>query len=378
MAVPVALLAIGGTVGLFSQASPAGAAARITVVESAVEWRPAGATDFEALEAAADVKSRSVVRTSESGVAELAYADGSLTRLGPSTSYEITTLDVSSSSRRIVGRLEMGRTFHRVSKLTGSESRFEVHTSNAVAAVRGTAFAVDCVVRDVCEVGVTEGIVEVGTPDGESVNVTAGRRVKVGADGRLGPLESLSMADPWIASNAEAAAAAEPTADVPKGATEGSAPPSEPQQTSDNRGNGNPPAAQPPGTRAGPAAPANGAATTAPGRNLSSTSERRDPVSSLRRPSGSTSTTSSTSSSVVSSPPNVPQPVPEDSLCPGWPSDPNRSPTAEDHQSGCVPCQSGDAGAHNPICSGALPAPVSPGRGGSDLPAPARASRPSR
>ena len=45
--------------------------------------------------------------------------------------------------REIVGRLESGQTFHRVTKATGSDSRFEVQTSNAVAAVRELIYA-DC------------------------------------------------------------------------------------------------------------------------------------------------------------------------------------------------------------------------------------------
>lgn len=100
------------------------------------------------------------IHTDKTGVAEISYFDGSITRLGPETDYQLTTLD-DSDGRAIVGDLDVGRTFHRVAELSGTGDRFEIRTGTAVAAVRGTRFIVNCVSSTACTVSVIDGVVEV-------------------------------------------------------------------------------------------------------------------------------------------------------------------------------------------------------------------------
>ena len=378
MSVPVALLTIASFTAAFSLSSPAGAAAQLRVVAPAVHWRPAGAGAFTPVQGTADVETRSLVRTGKQGMAELAYGDGSLTRLGPDTSYEITTLEAGPTSREIVGRLEVGRSFHRVAKVTGSQSRFEVHTSNAVAAVRGTAFAVNCPVPNVCEVAVAHGIVAVTGADGKSVSVTAGRRVGIDAAGRLGPVESLSPSDPWIAQNTAEATAPGEGADAPDAAGGTGTVPGAPGQAATD-GGGTTPAGEPTtsgGGSGGGEASTTGSAPTAPGRNVASTS----PGASSRPDLPATGPTAVTPSSRVpsSTVPVLPVPTSGPSvsvpLCPGWPGADQASPQA-DPDGECQPCISGDAGSYNPYCPDSQ-VPAIPGPGGSTPPAPGGASRP--
>ena len=336
--IPVAVLALSGFTAVLTQSSPASAAAQIRVIDPAVEWRPAGTSEFAEVRQSVDAAMHSLVRTGPSGVAELAYGDGSLTRLGPGTSYEIATLQASSSRREIVGRLDVGQTFHRVSKVSGSNSRFEVHTSNAVAVVRGTEFGVSCPVRDVCEVAVTHGVVSVGTPEGKSVSVTAGTRVRIGADGRLGPLQSLSPTDDWIAGN---------TRDPDPSAPVVPATPSDEGQVA--------PAPAEAGKPSADAAPSPDAAES-------------------DSPAGDAAGYSSEQSGdpTVVDAPAPPKPL-EIPLCPQG-AGAGKAPTDAAKDSRCVPCESGEAGTHNPNCPSSLTPPVSPAPGGSGLPAPGRAS----
>ena len=214
------LLALGSTVALVGlvlllvQPSPAGSLAQLNVIDAAVEVKIPERGKFDQVGSGAPLAEGSVIRTDRTGLASIAYADGSLTRIGPSSTYELVRLRTEERRREIVGSLDTGQTFHRVSKVTGSGSRFEVHTSKAVAAVRGTAFAVQCFTSVTCEVGVTEGTVGVITPAGREVRVPAGRRVMVGADGELGEIKPLSQSDEWIAANADLDAAA-PAETVP-------------------------------------------------------------------------------------------------------------------------------------------------------------------
>ncbi len=207
------LTAVAGLALIVSQPSPAGSLASVGVVDRTVEISPDGGDGFREARGGDSLEEGSRVRTDESGFAELSYADGSVSRIGPDTEYQLTRLRTDQNSRDIVGSLKVGQTFHRVSKVTGSGSRFEVQTSKAVAAVRGTEFAVQCVIADICEVGVVEGRVAVLTPDGKTVEVPAGRKVVVDGSGDLSELLFISQSDPWIEKNKELDSAPAPSSE---------------------------------------------------------------------------------------------------------------------------------------------------------------------
>jgi hypothetical protein len=85
------------------------------------------------------------VRTGESARAELKFADGSVVRLGPSSMLHVTASGFDGKSKTVAVNAEVvgGKVWANVSKLVGSDAKFQVKTQNAVAGVRGTVFRVN-------------------------------------------------------------------------------------------------------------------------------------------------------------------------------------------------------------------------------------------
>ena len=144
-----------------------------------------------------------MVRTDDTGYAEVIYRDGSLTRLDIDTQFEVLELvdDAGNSATRT--SMEIGRTWHRVESL-GEDESFSVETSQATATVRGTAFAIDCPTTEECSFLVVEGVVELTLADGSVVIVVGPATVQV-VDGVAGPVVTVTgaqvLADPWLADN---------------------------------------------------------------------------------------------------------------------------------------------------------------------------------
>ncbi|HUU00018.1 MAG TPA: FecR family protein [Myxococcota bacterium] len=74
---------------------------------------------------------------------EIVLSDSSVIRLGKSSKVKISQALFSSGGKNFSAKLMRGQAYALVSKLTGSGSKFEVKTSNAVAGVRGTTFRID-------------------------------------------------------------------------------------------------------------------------------------------------------------------------------------------------------------------------------------------
>jgi len=174
--------------------------ATLRVVDGPVELSRA-AGGFEDADRSSRVRAGTKVRTGADALAEIRYFDGSLSRIGPDTTYEIVRLDDAPGRTVIVGKIGLGETFHDVKELTGSGSRFEIQESNAIAAVRGTRFAARCLPPLPCGIAVVEGMVEVTPSSGEPVTVGAGRRVTIDDAGLLGEVTEISPDDAWIRQN---------------------------------------------------------------------------------------------------------------------------------------------------------------------------------
>ncbi len=115
------------------------------------------------------------LRTMKSAQLSVTFKDGSSAELGESSFLSIEKYALSGSARKssllavLAGRL---RTIVKVA--TGSEPSFEVHTPNAVIAVRGTDFETAYIEGRACPedrscmryttVGVSKGIVAVSNP----------------------------------------------------------------------------------------------------------------------------------------------------------------------------------------------------------------------
>lgn len=157
--------------------------------------------EFSVVDRSAAVEVGAEVRTGAGALAEIEYFDGSLTRIGPNTTYEIVELEQAADRTVIVGKIGLGETFHDVKELTGSGSRFEIQESNAIASVRGTRFAARCLPPLPCGIAVVEGVVEVTPSSGDAVSVRAGHRVTIDDEGLLGEVTEVSPDDPWLNRN---------------------------------------------------------------------------------------------------------------------------------------------------------------------------------
>ena len=197
----VVVIVAGATFAATRESSPPPEPlATLEVATNPVELRAEGGAYAE-VTAATEVAPGSAIRTGEGALASVEYFDGSLTRVGPNTEYEVVELEDEPDRSVIVGRLEVGETFHDVKELTGSGSRFEIQESNAIAAVRGTRFAARCLPPLPCGIAVVEGSVEVRPSTGPAVTVGAGQRVTIDDAGQLGEVSPTSPDDPWLNRN---------------------------------------------------------------------------------------------------------------------------------------------------------------------------------
>ena len=117
--------------------------ANLKVQASGVEVKPKGATAYTTAKDGQVLKQGDALKTDASGRAEIAYTDGSLTRLGASTEFSITKLTDNKGARQTQGSLSVGSTWNRAAKVSES-GEFSIKAGGATAAVEGTAFVVTC------------------------------------------------------------------------------------------------------------------------------------------------------------------------------------------------------------------------------------------
>lgn len=178
----VLLLLTAGCASAAGTVTPEGSLAALAVIDTRTTLRPVTAEVFEEAEDGVALHAGDTLRTDETGFAEVAYADGSLTRLGSSTVFSVVELAGDVTVPEITVDLDVGRVWNRVNTVTGERGRFEVVTDVGTAAVRGTAFSITCTPEPICVFAVTEGLVVVTTPEGEQFQIAAGERVTLGRD----------------------------------------------------------------------------------------------------------------------------------------------------------------------------------------------------
>lgn len=146
LAIPAALVA---TLALLLSAGEGGAKGtsgpRATFVKGDVEVGAKPEGKFTRLKRGREVPPGNYLRTGEGARAELKFSDGSVVRVGPSSLLHVKEagFDGDSKEVRVETALLGGKAWANVSKLVGSEARFQVKTQNAVAGVRGTVFRVN-------------------------------------------------------------------------------------------------------------------------------------------------------------------------------------------------------------------------------------------
>ena len=123
--------------------SGSGVLATLKIRASGVEVKPKGASSYVTAKEGQALKQGDALRTDATGRAEIAYTDGSLTRLGVSTEFSITKLTDKKGARQTQGTLTVGSTWNRAAKVSES-GEFSIKAGGATAAVEGTAFVVTC------------------------------------------------------------------------------------------------------------------------------------------------------------------------------------------------------------------------------------------
>jgi FecR-like protein len=119
------------------------------------------------------------VQTAISSHAMVTFFDGSTLEIEPATTVQIEDA-ASAASGAISIRISqtIGRTWASVQKLTRVDSKFEIRTPTAVAAVRGTGFITEVLADGTTTVQTTDGNVQV-TAQGQSVLVGQGQTTTV-------------------------------------------------------------------------------------------------------------------------------------------------------------------------------------------------------
>jgi FecR protein len=145
-----------------------------------------------------------VLSTDSTGLAQVSYPDGSLTRLDSDTIFKVVALTANSGSRQTLGSVSGGKVWNKVSKLSRSGS-FEVEAGGTTAAVRGTSFAVECTSGSDCNIiSVIHTVVVTSTQTGQSATLPPTFEVNA-SNGVLGSTVQLTAAqlaaDSWIESN---------------------------------------------------------------------------------------------------------------------------------------------------------------------------------
>jgi len=186
-------------------------AASLQSVEGAVEVLLADGDTWRKASAKEQLEEGSRIRTGPLSAAELAFFDGSVTKLEAETEITLSRLRSrrDGSAKMIVLHQWLGKTHSQVQHLRDSASRFQIESATAVASVRGTTFAVTVDRDGTMHVNVEEGIVEV-TSQGKTVELRAGQMAKVQAGRAPGPPEKEPTETPEPTETLEATETPEP------------------------------------------------------------------------------------------------------------------------------------------------------------------------
>jgi hypothetical protein len=99
------------------------------------------------------------LRTKSDSALEITFDDATIIKLGPNTDLKLSAMKRNQNVATTVFSLIKGRFLAIVDKLKNADSRFEVHTKMAIAAVKGTEFAITADDSET-NLGVFEGAVE--------------------------------------------------------------------------------------------------------------------------------------------------------------------------------------------------------------------------
>src|SRR4051794_3933041 len=223
-----AVITVGALVAsLCLIAAPAGAATKptgsLTVEAPGVTVLKKGSTGFTKGKTNQKVGIGDTIQTDASGLAELKYSDGSITRLDHGSVFTIDKLVNKTGQRQVQGTVSAGQTWNRVQKLS-ENGTFQQKGNGATATTVGTAFVTKCslpagtaftVVKtkkqlkklqkaSKCDFTLVDGKLAL-TSLGKNVAMTAGQSTSVDASGNAGDAVTVPpgifFSDQWITTN---------------------------------------------------------------------------------------------------------------------------------------------------------------------------------
>ena len=145
--------------------------AQAETVTGKVLVQHSGKGDFTPLSAGEFIKTDDVVKTGADGKAEFKWADGTRLNILPDSDLVVrkANYNMAKKSDESQFRLNNGTIFVRIMKSLAPQSKFEVETPTAVAAVRGTIFMVR-VQNGRTQVAVHKGSVKVSSGEGDDAH----------------------------------------------------------------------------------------------------------------------------------------------------------------------------------------------------------------
>jgi len=173
---------------------------KLTVVKGAAWTTAPGQEEAKAVQGSVAAPGTKI-RTGNDGQVEIAFDNGSLLKLQPSSSLVLSAAKRQKPKNSIV--LFFGRVWSKVTK--SDETSYEVNTPNAVCGVRGTEFETGVADDGSARVRVTSGTVAVQGDEASAASVTAGQEVAATDDGVAKPATAEEQAkwEAWQKEKAE-------------------------------------------------------------------------------------------------------------------------------------------------------------------------------
>lgn len=134
----------------------------LSVVGGEVLVMRAGADGWQPATAGMDLQPGDTIKSGSGSKAEITFFEGSTIELEASSQIVLSEISVADTGATTISlKQQIGRTISRVKKLTDTESRYEIETPAAVAAVRGSMMSVTVTSTGKTEVANLEGDIRV-------------------------------------------------------------------------------------------------------------------------------------------------------------------------------------------------------------------------
>src|SRR5574341_1839396 len=152
--------------GLVTAAEQPSGEAQVTMLEGSAQALGAGATKGRSIRKGDRLAKDQEVRVGERSRIELRFPDGTVMRFSEKSSVKLNDVyyNKASGDKSVKVDLSLVKLWAKVKKLTTTDSRVEVKTTNAVAGVRGTVYRVNVEEDKSALVKVYDGAVYVANP----------------------------------------------------------------------------------------------------------------------------------------------------------------------------------------------------------------------